>query len=65
MNIDLKLKYVPMYLIQIGSITFCEDFYNNLVRVSQIFKGSKWEQKVSKDPELFQFTKKIIAEYIK
>ena len=52
-NLNVYLPLVPNKLIEMASISFCEDFYNYLVQISRKFKGSPWDKAVQEDPALF------------
>lgn len=40
------------------SISFSEDFFGNIVRISKKFEGSIWDQGIKENPDLFEFTKR-------
>lgn len=42
-NIDLKLNMLPLPILEMVSISFSKDFFDNLVRISKNFEGSIWE----------------------
>ena len=43
MNIDMKLNLVPLWIMEMVCKKFCCDFLQEVVRVSDSFKGSKWD----------------------
>ena len=49
-NADMKIDIVPLGIIEFISKKFCVDFLEIVMKVSQRFPGSKWEQKVKKNP---------------
>lgn len=40
---------------------FCSDFFKVVEEASLKFPGSKWENKIKKHPETFQFFKDIMG----
>lgn len=62
-NIDMKLNLIPLWIIEIVSKKFCMDFLEVIIEVSGKFGGSKWEEKVKKHPESFNFFRDITNEY--
>jgi len=42
-----------------------KDFFNLVIEASAKFKGSKWDQKIQKHPEAFNFYKSMIDNYFK
>ncbi len=42
MNVDVKMDFIPTWLIEKVSKDFGENFFNNIVKISKKFKGSKW-----------------------
>lgn len=57
LNVDSKMDFLPMFIIDKISGDFGKDFFKNIVRISKEFKGSEWEKNVEKEPELFNFFK--------
>lgn len=41
-NIDLKLNMLPLYILELVSISFSHDFFDNIVKISEKFEGSIW-----------------------
>lgn len=52
-NIDLKLNMLPLPILELVSVSFSQDFFDNIVRISNNFEGSIWDEGVKKDPHLF------------
>lgn len=50
MNVDAKMDFLPMWILDKVSEDFGHDFLKNIVKVSKKFKGSKWEENVQKNP---------------
>ena len=42
MNVDVKMDYIPTWLMEKVSKDFGEKFFSNIVKISKNFKGSKW-----------------------
>ena len=43
-NIDLKLNMLPLSIMEMVNISFSQDFYENLVKISRKFEGSVWQE---------------------
>lgn len=64
MNVNPRLDFLPMWLMEKVSGDFGQDFLKNVLKMSSRFKGSKWEENVQKNPHLFNFFKDAIEEYV-
>lgn len=53
MNIDMKLNFVPLWILELVCKKFCNDFLQQVMDVSNRFPGSKWEQKVKRQPQSY------------
>lgn len=62
-NNDLKLNFVPMRILEMITKMVCNDFIKTMVNASKKYEGSKWEAKVKKHPETYNFFKEIITRY--
>lgn len=60
-NADMSIKFIPTFILESSSKKFCHDLFNNMVKISKKFEGSDWEKAVQKDPELFNFFKKVVG----
>ena len=45
-KIDLKLNYLPMFIINKSARVFAFDYFKNMLEKIRNFKGSAWEKKV-------------------
>lgn len=59
-NVDMNIKFIPTFILESSSKTFCHDLFSNLVKISKKFEGSEWDIAVQKNPELFNFFKKVV-----
>ena len=50
MNIDMKMNFVPLWMMEMVCKIFCKNFFKVVMRASLKFKGSKWEKKIEKHP---------------
>ena len=41
-NIDMKLNFIPLWIIEMVSKKFCTDFFDVIMKVSSRYPGSKW-----------------------
>lgn len=46
LNIDMKLKGVPMFLLDFGCRQFGFDFVSNILNIANTFQGSEWQKGV-------------------
>ena len=56
-NIDMKLNFVPLGIMEMVCKKFCRDFLWVVMEASNKFPGSKWDQKAKRHPETFNFFK--------
>lgn len=52
-NIDMKLNFIPLWIMEMVVKKFCLDFFKVVMEAASKFEGSKWDQKVKKHPETF------------
>ena len=57
MNVDSKINIVPMWMMDMLSQDYGSNFLKNIIKISESFKGSEWEENVKKNPELYNFLK--------
>ena len=50
LDIDMKLNFLPMTLLEMICKKFCRDFFWVVLEASNNFSGSKWETKTKKHP---------------
>lgn len=50
LNIDMKLNFLPLALMELICKKFCKDFFWVVMEASNNYEGSKWEAKVKKHP---------------
>ena len=62
-NNDMKLNFVPLFIMEFLVKKFCTDFFGSVMKASATFAGSEWEAKTKKNPSTFLFYKEIIDEY--
>jgi hypothetical protein len=62
-NIDMKLNFVPLGLMEFVCKVAIKDFFGLVMEASSKFPGSKWEQKIKRHPETFDFFKELINGY--
>ena len=63
MNIDMKVNFVPLWIMEMVCKKFCCDFLQEVVKVSGTFKGSKWDEKVQRHPDTFNFFRESMGSY--
>lgn len=64
MNVNPRLDFLPMWLLEKVSVQFGQDFLTNVLKTSGKFKNSQWEQNVKKNPHLFNFFKEAIDGFV-
>lgn len=64
MNIDTKMDFLPMWAMDKVCQDFGNEFFENIMKLSKNFKGSQWEKNVEKNPDLFNFFKKVIDNHL-
>lgn len=64
LNVDMKLRAVPNFILDWASRKFGFEFITNIVNISKKFEGSDWKTGVEKDPSLFNFFRGRLKEYI-
>jgi hypothetical protein len=45
-NIDMKMGFLPMFVLNKTLRIFSFDYFENLMKVNKHFKGSEWEKKM-------------------
>lgn len=54
-SIDLKMDYLPMWLINKSARVFSFDYMRNYHRINKKFEGSKWDKVKKQKRELYDF----------
>lgn len=49
-KVNMKLDLVPLFIIEFISKKFCVDFMEIVMKVSEKFPGSVWEEQVKRNP---------------
>lgn len=62
-NIDMKLNFIPLSILDYACQTFGQEFFINLMKVSKKFQGSLWEERIRQNPDTYNFFKSIITQY--
>ena len=63
LNIDMKLNFVPLGLMEMACKKICFDFFEVVMEATSRYPGSEWEKKVKKNPETYHYFEKIINEH--
>jgi hypothetical protein len=64
LNVDMKLRAVPNFILDFASRKFGLEFVTNIVGIAKKFEGSDWKKGVERDPKLFDFFRGRLKEYI-
>jgi len=64
LNIDMKLRGVPMFLLDFGCRNFGFDFISNILKIARKFEGSEWQTRVERDPALYNFFRGRLLEHL-
>ena len=57
MNVDSKINMVPIWVVEMLSLDYELNLLKKIIKISESFKGSEWEENVKKNPELYNFLK--------
>ena len=60
---DFKLNFLPIAILKMSARIFAINYFNSIVEKAKGFKGSIWEEKVNKNPEMYDFFQKKIDLY--
>lgn len=41
-KVDMKLNYLPLFIINLSARKFAFDYFKNIPKISKKFKGSEW-----------------------
>lgn len=63
-NIDLKLSFLPNFIINKTCRMFAFDYFKNMIKVSKKLKGSEWEKKIEENKEVYDFFKNRIRAFL-
>lgn len=62
-KIDMKMNYLPLFILNKSARIFAFDYFKNILKISNNFKGSMWEKKIAERPALYEFFKRKMIEY--
>ena len=63
-NVDLKLNFLPKFILSISARKFAFDYFKNIMKINEKFKGSEWEKKVKENPKFYGFFQRKNQEYL-
>lgn len=63
-SIDLKMDYLPMFIINKSARIFSFDYMRNYRKINKKFAGSKWEKQKLKKKALYDYFQVKINEYL-
>lgn len=63
-SIDLKMDYLPMFIINKSARIFSFDYMRNYRKINKKFAGSKWEKLKLKKKALYDYFQVKINEYL-
>lgn len=58
------MDFVPKFILFKSARIFAFDYFKNIIDRIKGFKGSKWEQKIKDNPEMYRFFKKKLDEHL-
>ena len=63
-NVNMGLAFLPLFVVNKSCRVFAFDYFKNVMRVSKEFKGSKWEQKMRENQEVYGFFRRRVRQHI-
>lgn len=63
-SIDLKMEYLPMFVINKTARVFSFDYMKNYQTINKKFEGSKWDKIKQEKKEMYDYFKSKIDEYL-
>ena len=54
-KVDMKLNFLPQFIINMSARKFAFNYFKNIMKVNNKFKGSEWEEKIKKNPDFYRF----------
>lgn len=63
-SIDLKMDYLPLFVINKSARIFSFDYMRNYHKINKKFEGSKWEMMKLKKKKLYDYFQAKINEYL-
>jgi len=62
-SIDLKVNFVPKFVLNKSARIFAFDYFKNMIKVNLRFSGSEWEKAIKDKPEFYGFFNQKIKEH--
>jgi len=62
---DFKLTFLPLFILLKSAKIFTYDYFMNIVKLAKNYSGSEWEDRVRKNPMMYDFFQTKIDEYFK
>ena len=63
-SIDLKMEYLPMFIINKTARVFSFDYMKNYQKINKKFEGSKWDKTKQEKKSMYDYFKTKIDEYL-
>ncbi|CEM02389.1 unnamed protein product [Vitrella brassicaformis CCMP3155] len=64
LKIDPKVKFLPLAIQAYLTRTICSWMWVNISKCSKNFKGSQWERRIAKRPEVYSFIENRLKTYL-
>jgi hypothetical protein len=61
----MQINLMPKFIMEATTKKFGSDMFHNIVKISKKFEGSDWAKAVERNPETFQFFRRVISEYFR
>ena len=65
MNINMQLTFLPLFVLNRTCKIFAFDFFKNVMKVNNQFKGSEWEKKMKENHDIYDYFRERIKQYLK
>lgn len=49
----MQLSFLPLFVINKTCRAFAFDYFKNVMKINQQFKGSEWEKKMKENSEIY------------
>lgn len=59
-RVDMKLNFLPQFILNASARKFAFNYFKNIMKLNEKFKGSKWEEKVKENADFYMFFRKKI-----
>ena len=54
-KVDMHMNLIPQFIVKASALKFGYDYFYNILKINSRFSGSPWEEKMKKNPSVYEY----------